>query len=402
MFQSLRMNLAIGLSTLLLAPATSHSAFLTASLAPKSGAIETKSYVIVAGKGLEVSDQFLKIAHTQALIYQEKNPSAKVYLIAGIDKDNASQLVQSWGYKHTRVYKENFTATKLINLLGTLKVISGLDFYGHNGAFRGLALESYDHRLYTNEVPALRTAIGGKLEKDAVIRLYGCNTGYVLAPLLAKELSVPVLGTYTFADTQRILDNGLWYYNDTGRYPEGHSFINKNQISFQEPVSCVNGGGCYRLKVVNTNYQGTHGNYGGTVPFLKVHCGNIKASICATTVAKSSVNLIPSEPLPGLASTKPTLEQFATQISDQFCGSWVDLEKRTVCARKVQDHLLGSKSLNPNFTTTTSPTLQCDFKGCQFRKNCSTGTCVFESTGPAKTTTYVDELNFYKMGFQLW
>lgn len=393
--------LTLALNVLVFSSSAS-AAFLTASLAPKSGGLETKSYVVIAGKGLEVSDQFLKIAHTQALIYQDKNPSAKVYLIAGIDKDNAAHLVGRWGYKHTRVYKEDFTATRLINLIGTLKSISGIDFYGHNGAFRGLALEDYENRLYTKEIPALKAAIGAKLEKDAVIRLYGCNTGYILAPLLAKELNRPALGTYTFADTQRILDNGLWYYNDTGRYPEGHSFIGENAISFNQPLSCISGGGCYRLKVVNTNYQGTHGNYGGTVPFLKVHCGNLKTETCASIVAKSTLNLIPSEPLLVSSQVKPTLAQFAAHVSDQFCGSWVDLEKRADCNSKVQDHLLGRSQLNINFTTTTSPTLQCDLRGCQFQKNCSSGTCVFESTGPKKTTTYVDELNFYKMGFERW
>jgi len=376
--------------------------YLTATLPAKQPSQKTSTYVLIVGKGLEVGDQFLKAAHTQALVYQEKVPTASIFMVAGIDYSTASKFVKDWGYTNVKVKNEVYTADRLIAALKGVSRIAGIDLYGHNGALRGFALENYDTRLFTANMKSLATAIAGKMESGAIIRAYGCNTGYYLAPQLAEALNVPVLGTYTYADTQQILDDQLWYYNDKGRYPDGHSFIFTNSLSFEKPVQCLHGGGCLRLKTVTNQYQGKHGKYGGTVPFTKVHCGKISAKNCADRLAKSTMTLIASAPIKGFADQKPSLEDFSSRMVDQFCGSWIDLKKRDRCSADVMAHLQGTKALSPTYTVSSVPTLDCDLKTCSFRKNCSSGTCVLESAIDKASKTFVNELNFYKLGFDNW
>ncbi len=354
------------------------------------------AHLIIAGKGLEVVDQWLIAAQTQALIYKDRKNHGPIKIISAIDKPSYADYIKNWGYSNARVFKQTMTGQRVVDLISEHQKIASIDFIGHNGAIKGLALEDYDNRFFLDSVKLL-TPLKSRFTADSFIRVMGCNTGWNLAPALANALNVPAAGTFTFADIQKLHETNVWYYNDTGRFPGG-KFNNVNSISYSEPIACKNLGGCLRLKPVSISYQGKHGTYQGTLPFMKFFCGNISTNDCARRMAKSTQYLIGVNNL----QNKPAQNLYMETISDHFCSSWLDANKRITCQRQIISHLSGAKSVDTKFKTVSETMLTCDSKKCAFKTNCDSGTCVLEADISKPSTTTFDELNMYKLGYDLW
>lgn len=354
------------------------------------------AHLIIAGKGLEIGDQWLTIAHTQALIFKDKAQHGPIILIAAIDKPSYQEKLKDWGYTDIKVYNQTFTGDRLIEQIAQISRISSIDYIGHNGALYGLALEDYNNRFFLTHAEKL-AAYKNKFTPDSYIRLMGCNTGWNLAPKMAELLNVPVAGSFTFADIQDLYNDGSWYYHDKGRYPEGAKHDSVNRSSYTTPTSCQHQAGCSRLKVVTIPYQGKHGTYKMTLPFLKFFCGNLDRERCTTRMAKSVSTLISSTSV----LQKPNLAQYSEIVADNMCNSWLDFNRRQDCFQKVMDHMSDKKTLPAAFNTINDKLLSCTTKTCLFKKDCSSGSCVMEGTDTGKpSTTFVDELNLYKEGFR--
>jgi hypothetical protein len=355
-------------------------------------------HLIIAGKGLEVVDQWLIAAQSQALVFKDRKNHGPIKIISAIDLPSYSEYIKAWGYSNVRVFKQTMTDQRVVSLIAENQKIASIDFIGHNGAIKGLALENYDNRFFMDAVQ-LMAPLKSRFTADSFIRVMGCNTGWNLAPALANALNVPAAGTFTFADIQKLHETNVWYYNDKGRFPEGTKFNTVNSVSYSEPITCKKSGGCLRLKPVSIAYQGKHGKYSGTLPFMKFFCGNLSTNDCARRMAKSTQYLIGINNL----QNKPSQNLYAETVSDHFCSAWLDSNKRVTCQRQIMDHMNGQKSVLTQFKTVSENMLTCDFKKCAFKTNCDSGTCVLEAdvTKGASTATY-DELNMYKLGYTLW
>jgi hypothetical protein len=379
----------------LVAAAVADAAFFTADLPNPNASASAGQQVIVTGKGLEVGDLWLRAAHTQALIFRDRQGTGQIKIIGAIENAKSIPMMQKWGYTNIKIYNRTMSGNELLKQLATFKKIESLDFIGHNGALFGLALEDYNNRFYLTHAKELGK-MRSRFSKNSVIRLFGCNTGWYLAPAIALATNVPTAGSFTYADVQQLHENLEWFYHDEGRFPEG-SFLKTNPISFSENMTCVANGGCMRLKVVNSNYQGKHGSYGGTLPFLKFFCGGLDQNDCFRRMAKSTSTLISVTSVNG----KPTIDQFAEIIADQFCPSWKDDAKRRDCKIKVFNYVMGVGTLPAMYSSVDGTSMTCDFKSCAIEKKCTDGSCVVLSTTKGLSKTYVQELNAYRAGFEL-
>lgn len=368
------------------------AASLTAELPSAAAEASRGTHVVIVGKGLEVGDQFHRAAHTQALTFRDRPRHGRIVLIAAVENSQTVPMVQSWGYAQIKVDGRTFTAARLIEALGKIPKIASIDFIGHNGAFLGFVLEDYSNRFFLKDIPGL-AALRGRFTADAFIRVLGCNTAWKLAPALARALQVPVGGTFTFADVQNLHENGEWFYHDAGRYPDGR-FLNRNELSFFDPISCVRDGGCARLKTVNSPYTGRHGNYGGGLPILKYFCADLAKEECARRMALSM------QYQTGLRAMDHRLElsAYAENLSELFCPSWKDAVKRRDCRDRVEAHVLGQGRLPRTFSTFAGKPLACDMRQCQFKEECANGKCVFVVTSTAPSTAVTDELDMYLLG----
>lgn len=376
---------------------SAQAAFFQADLPSSNPTPSLGVHLVVTGKGLEVGDQWLRAGHTQLLVFKDRKNHGTLRFIGAIENANSLTMLKNWGYQNIQVFETTFTGPRLVNLLLKNPKITSIDMIGHNGAILGFALENYDHRFFTKDVKAL-APLAAKMSPDAYVRMMGCNTGWNLTPLLAQTLRVPVSGSFTFADIERLHSDRNWYYHDAGRFPVTGNFVNYNDISFSSPVQCQYHGGCLRLKPVRINYQGRHGSYAGTVPFLKYFCGPVPASDCYRRMALSVTYLVGNEPV----SEIPTPTQYARLVAEHMCPSYVNTQKREECYRAVINHMAGVRSLPATYTTSSGPTLNCDFQKCATKMDCSSGSCVMVGEiSRAGSTTFVDELNAYVAGYKL-
>lgn len=383
----------------LLSLLTSSSAFASyfqADLPSKLADNKMGTHIVITGKGLEVGDQWLRAGHTQALLFKDRPQHGSIRLIGAIENSETLKKLNQWGYINIQVFEKTFTGPRLVNVIAQSSKIASIDFIGHNGALLGFVLEDYNNRFFLDGARSMKP-LASKMSSDSFVRIMGCNTGWSLAPLLAQVLQVPVAGTFTFADIQKVHETGTWYYNDEGRFPGG-TFLRRNEISYNYPVDCYSDGGCMRLKVVRINYQGKHGNYAGTVPFIKFFCGGINSSECFRRMAVSTIYEVSTVPAQGV----PTADQFEKIMVDHFCPSYINATRKAECSEAVANHIRGTKKLGSTFSTSDGPTLTCDFNSCSVVKDCTSGTCVMKSASNVPpSTTFVDELNAYMAGYAL-
>jgi hypothetical protein len=374
-----------------------HSAYFQADLISAQSNLSLGTHLIIAGKGLEVGDQWLSIAHTQALVFKDKAKHGRIRIISAIDNANtyASKL-NKWGYQNVITFNQAMTDKKVVDLIIKSEKIASLDFIGHNGVVYGFALEDYSNRFYKNGVDLLKS-LKPQFMPDSYIRILGCNTGWVLAPYMANALQVPTSGTFTFADIQDLFTPMTWYYHDEGRYPKIAKHVSQNLISFSKPTTCINGAGCQRLKTVSIPYSGKHGSYTGTLPFAKYFCSSMNMNDCAR---RASLSILTNVSTVAIAD-KPSAEGYQKAVSDHMCSSWQDLSKRVACAKTVSDHLSGSKLALKTYTTITDKMLTCSFKICNFKQVSVDGQTLMQGVFDTPSTAFYDELNFYKLGFSL-
>lgn len=381
--------------TLFMTTSVAQAAYFTADFVTPGEDASLGTHIIVSGNGMEVGRSWLEIARTQALVYGNKSRHGKIRIIGAYAKDADLAYPRSWGYSNIQANGKTFNSTRLLEALGQVPTIASIDFIGHNGAILGFALESYDFRFFLKDVTEF-AKFKNRFTKDAFIRLYGCNTGWNLAPAMAKEWGVPAAGSMTWEDIQFLHSNLTWYFQIPGRYPEGGSAPH-NTISFGKPEACRNAA-CSRLKTSNYTYNGLRGTYQGTLPFIKFFCGTINQDDCYRRMALSTqyqVGVIHYE-------GKPNVEDFATGLADQFCNANEFAAPYETCLTTIKNHLLSERgTLPPTFTTVAGKMLTCSFLKCVFKTVCN-GNCDLIGDFSTPSTAMVDELNAYKRGFALW
>ncbi len=385
------------------------ASFFTADLMSSNTDPQMGTHLIIAGHGMEVSDQWLSIAHTQALVFKDKKRHGPIKVVSGIDiPDTYSLKLKKWGYTNVVTTPEVMTDDSVIRVISKIDRIESIDMIGHNGVGAGLALQNYSNRFFLNSVQKL-SVYKNKFTKNSYIRLAGCNTGWKLAPALANALDVPVSGTFSASDIQAVYSNpNEWFYHDLDRMPVGAVEIKTNSLSYSIPVNCSGGGGgCLRLKPVNGVYSGKWGTYDGNIPFQKYFCGKTDSNSCALRAATSILTNISNIGF----SDKATLAQYSQAVADHMCSSRKDLSVRSICINDVKNHLSGQKQLAPGYTIMKNiKMVQCSMTSCLYKAiptniaiegvnySVELMAAIPQSTLP---TTFTQELNFYKTGFLL-
>lgn len=380
---------------LFLTASMSRAAYFTADYVTAGEDPSLGTHIIVSGNGMEVGRSWLEIARTQALVYSNKSRHGKIRIIGAYAKNSDLSYPTSWGYTNIKAENKALNDTRLIEALAQVPSIASIDFIGHNGAILGFALESYDYRFF---LPAVKTfaQYKNRFTKDAYVRLYGCNTGWNLAPAIAKEWGVPAAGSMTWEDIQFLHSNLTWYFQIPGMYPEGGA-AKSNPISFGKTEACKNGG-CSRLKTSYYTYNGIRGKYQGTLPFIKFFCGSVAEDDCFRRMAVSTQYQIGVIHFEG----KPSPEAYAKSLADQFCNAYADAGVYNDCLRKITGHLLSENgTLAPTFSTIKGAMLTCSFQKCAFKTVCN-GNCDLIGDLSKPSTSLVDELNAYKRGFASW
>lgn len=369
--------------------------YFQADLVTPNSDPQVGTHLIIVGKSIEFGDLWMAMGHGQALVFKDKLKHGNIRLISAIDNlDTFQERLKSWGYTHVQHIKKNMAESDVVSIIASTPKIASLDFLGHNGALKGIALENYDYRFFKSGVDELKK-YKSHFTSDSYIRISACNTGWNLAPYMAEVLGVPVSGTLTTDGIQALYAPSVWYF-DTNH--PNVAALKYNSISYKEPMNCASRAGCRRLKPILTAYSGKHGTYVGTLPFAKYFCGSMTIQDCSRRAALSIITEFSSTAI----SDQPSLAQYSAGVVDLMCPGYNNLADKLKCKKIVIDHLSGVKSVAPTYSPIEQPLVNCTFKKCKFKTvDDGQGHFVMVSDLTQASTAFYDELNFYKLGFSL-
>lgn len=358
------------------------------------------THILVAGAGDDLGLQFQQVARSKALKYSQLFPGEQIVLIAHEEEglDN-KVLLNNWGFKLIKKDRSTFNGKAFIEESAKFTQIATMDIFSHSSAQYGIHLDGKAHRLTLNTKGL--EELKGHFTKDAFVYLHGCNSGFNLAPFLSDVWEVPVAGSMTSTNFQKLHANGNFYLTEPGFFPS-KEWAETNQTTFNEPVSCSKAGMCLRLKPDNNPYVGYWGEYhDGGLSFYKFFCVKTAEPACKKIMAISLLSFN------GIANINAasSLEDYKKVLWDFLCPISPSKNLRGECIEALEKSLSGgSQTYNPF----TQEQIECDFKACKAEIKCEKvlltgvykpGTCHLENNAGHKATTLAREYKAYLEGF---
>ena len=355
--------------------------------------------VMVAGDGDGLGLLFQEVSKARAIRYAENNPSEQIVLISYDDKDLGTEnALRRWGFKTIKNDGSTIDGKVFVDEVSKFKKILSIDIFSHSSAQFGIHLAGKANRINikTKGLEILKP----NFMKDAFVYLHGCNSGFNLAPFLSNLWAVPVAGSLTSTNFQKLHSDGHFYLIEEG-YAPNSDWALENPFSNDSTSDCSKGT-CQRLKPDNTAYYGWWGQYKeGGLPFYKFFCVKNSSEDCTRVMAKS---MLSHTLIVNLKKTS-TLEDYKKGVIDFLCPVSSKKDLRSECQAELEAALIsGDMTYNPF----TRPAVECDFKTCKAEITCDKilftgmakpGTCSLRNDAKSPATTLVREYKAYLEGY---
>lgn len=354
--------------------------------------------ILVAGYGDELKLLFQNVSKGKAQKLKEQYPNDQIVLIAVEEEDlNNEAVLTKWGFNIVKRKKGSIDAKSFLNELNAFDKILSLDIFSHSSAQFGIHLKSRLNHLTTSTKGLEK--LKGNFVKGAYVVLHGCNTGFYLAPHLSRVWGVPVAGSLTSTNFQRLHSNGNFYLEEDGMQPS-KDWSEKNELSFDQPLNCKDSY-CQRVKADISGYVGHWGEYDGGLPFLKWFCANNTKEECSSVMAK---NLLTQISIVNLKKDS-SLAVYKKAVFDFICPISSKRDLRRECQEQLE---LALVKKDYTYNPFLRDQLECDFNKCKADIKCDTiiftkipkpGTCRLINHADTATTT-VREFKSYLEAYQ--
>lgn len=390
------MKFLIGLAMGLLGLAPAHG--YIKAVYPGTPGTKTQ-HILIAGEGKELGTMFLDSALGKAHKIIEADPNSKVIIYSNINKSLEKEIekVQQADLQVEFADSSNFGLHTLSNELAANSLrIKSLHILSHSAVTYGVHLYKGGRFSSTN---AAWKGLNGKFTEDGYIYLSGCNTGFELAPELARRLNVPVAGTLTSAEFQFLDSAGQWKFSAPISDLNSPA-VSSNTISYNTPKSC-RAGACIRMQALYQSYSGYWGDYkNGSFPAFKFFCGNVPTARCEKVMATSLQHQQTDVPL----TKDSSFEDFKKAASSYLCPKFNN-ERRSEDCEKTLNALSLSDELSA-FSPATDFTLRCDSQRCEHKFECAKRYIVGGdikcslAKDEGLSSSFVDEFRRYLRGYQ--
>lgn len=358
------------------------------------------THILVAGAGDDLGIQFQLVARSKALKYSQLYPNEQIVLISHDEPEvDNKALLNVWGFQFIKKDRSTFNGKSFIDETSKFNQIATIDIFSHSSAQYGIHLDGKAHRLTLNTKGLEQ--LKGHFTKDAYVFLHGCNSGFNLAPFLSDIWEIPVAGSMTSTNFQKLHSDGNFYLTEQGSYPS-NEWAQTNEKGFAGPVSCSKAGMCSRLKPDNNPYVGFWGEYhDGGLPFYKFFCTKTAVPDCKRIMAKSLLSFNSTSNI----TPNSSLEEYKKVLFDFLCPVSSTKNLRGECEIALEKSLtVGSQTYNPF----SQEQVECDFKSCQVEIKCEKvlltgvykpGTCTLINLAGHDATTMVREFKAYLEGY---
>lgn len=380
-----------------------HASYHVASYETDKISFSLPVRLIVVGKGNDLGLLFQEVARARAIKYAEnrsKELIEQIVIVATDEKEEDSEWsLKRFGFKVMRSEKKTLDGEKLIEEMLKFKKILSLDIFSHSSVQFGVHLDGRSNRLNskTDNVNALKD----NFMPGAYAYLHGCNTGFNLAPFLSHAWKIPVAGSMTSTNFQKLHNDGNFYLTEEG-YAPNSEWAKVNALSNDRPWDCSKGA-CLRLKPDNTPYVGFWGSYQeGGLPFYKFFCTDNSEEVCLSAMAKSML----SHSLNVNVKVQSSLEDYKKGVIDFLCPVSSKKDLRGECQAKLEEAIL---TKDMTYNPFSRAQVECDFKKCKAEVSCKKviftdvpkpGTCHLENKMEGPATTLVREYIAYLAAYK--
>ncbi len=358
------------------------------------------THILVAGAGDDLGTQFQQVARSKALKYSQLYPGDQIVMISHDEPEMDNKaLLNAWGFQLIKKDRSTFNGKSFIEEAAKFNQIASMDIFSHSSAQYGIHLDGKAHRLTLNTKGL--EELKGHFTKDAYVYLHGCNSGFNLAPFLSDVWEIPVAGSMTSTNFQKLHSDGNFYLTEEGFYPS-NEWAQTNSKSFNEPVPCNKAGMCLRLKPDNNPYIGFWGEYhDGGLPFYKFFCVKNQSSDCKRIMAKSLLSFNATTNI----TKNSSLEEYKAVLFDFLCPVSATKNLRGECMTALEKSLTG---VNLTYNPFSQEQVECDFKSCKVEISCDKvpltgvykpGTCTLVNLAGHGSTTLTTEFKAYIEGF---
>ena len=316
---------------------------------------QAPTHVIVAGHGSHAGVLFQNSAASRARKYAEVFPAHQILLLAvnELDGMDNAELLKRWGFRVLASRERELDVEMLMFELQSTNPIASFDLYAHSNEINGAALAEGQYFNFDN--PDLRP-LRSRFQAKAWASLHGCNSGFQLAPGLARLWQVPVAGSLTATHFQHLHSRGKFYPYDELMAPPG-PFAAINALSFAKPQDCA-GSGCERMHPDPYPYYGQWGRADHGLGFYRFFCGPVKAADCEARMALSLMGYIGRVPL----NMDSPLQDFKSVLNDYMCPIHKDKSVFEACEQGIERALAQGDDTYTPFLGVSSV---CDAKGCR-------------------------------------
>jgi hypothetical protein len=344
-----------------LAAASPALAYTIASLDKTAPDPARETHVLVVGRGRDLGRLFAQSAIAQAYRYRALQPESQIVLIAARERDGEKETdyYQRQGTVVHRADSKTLSGLALIGELKKFTKIVSLDIYAHTAWIVGSALDSELARFDEDSLGV------GDLKKNfapgAFAFLHGCNSGFKMGPSLAKKWGVPVLGSLTSTDFQRLHQTGEWYNPDPGRAPD-NNWAATNPFGYASPLSCKKGL-CLRMRPDNFPYTGAWGEFSAGLGFFKAACPWGDDVACRSGLRNALAAAVSSRPI----TLTSGIDDVKAAIKDFLCPVGKGPALRKACFEGLEKAVVEGRS---DFTPYKGDSLSCTEKGCAYETPC--------------------------------
>lgn len=348
------------------------------------------SRILVSGRGTDLGIQPQESAMTTAVLYRRSFPQDQVVLISVLENERNEPKLLAAGWKILISNDVKLNTDSATLEIQKFQRIQSLEFFGHNSPHLGTQADGLGFRFDFREKSV--TDLKDRFMPGAFGWIHGCNSGWLIAPALARAWSIPVAASLTETRFERLHSDGHFYVAATAKAPS-KEWAKKNPDL--DNIPCVQGG-CIRMRPAFSGYRGHWGNFTGPIlSHYKFFC-SLDTKECEKRMAMALFGFVTEKSL----TPKSDLAEFKQAAKEFLCPIYKDRKITNECLKALAGLETGKTNRQIHFVVNDKQ-LSCSFNGCKAKMTCDDKGCTIADRVSEKSTTLADEYMHFVNGFKM-
>jgi hypothetical protein len=348
---------------------------------------EKPTRLLISGRGTDLGLQPQFSALGRAQLYLRNFTEDQVVLISVFENPTNEKRLGKVGWKIQKKNQIRLETHSVMTELLKFKKIRSLEFFGHNSPSLGTQTDGLGFRFDFRK-PEVQS-LAPLFDRGAFAIIHGCNSGWLIAPYLAKEWNIPVAGSLTGTRFERLHSNGHFYVYSDSKAPSPQWATRADDL---DGMPCIEG--CLRMRPGYSYYKNKWGDFKGpTLSHYKFFC-SLEVKECEKRMALSLSGFLTGH------SLKPTsdINQFRAVVKDYLCPVYADRKVTEECHTAL-DLIEQSRDARSVHFVFTKQQLNCNFQGCKAKMTCDDHSCTVKFDKDQQATTLADEYLHFMNGF---